>query len=161
MATLNAAVNRDRYKSLGEAYRAVEVLAGHVPDLPSRPELPDWPWCERGGAWVAACLDAAAPHADAAVVANASARQRVMLDEGGFLRPNVRPTKREMTKGRTRGHPPSGLPRRVARLVSGSKASVACVLRPAGWGEPNFLGCSWALPANCRQPAAFPTAPAI
>ena len=43
MATLNAAVNRDRYKSLGEACRAVEVLADHVPDLPSRPPRPDGP----------------------------------------------------------------------------------------------------------------------
>lgn len=43
MATLNAAVNRDRYKSLGEACRAVEVLAGHVASLPPRPQLPDGP----------------------------------------------------------------------------------------------------------------------
>lgn len=93
MATINAAVNRSRYKSWEEACRAVEALAGHVPGLPPKPQLPDWPWCERGEAWVAACLDAAAPHADAPVVANATARGRAMLDEWGLLRPTVRPSK--------------------------------------------------------------------
>jgi hypothetical protein len=96
MAGVNAALNRDIWRSWEEALRAVETIASRVRGIPPKPAFPAWLWSERAEQWVDACIATAAAQGDDPHVANAIARAKAMREEWELLPPETKATRAEI-----------------------------------------------------------------